>query len=151
MRTTPFGRIVAAGVAASGAGALAAWLGYAALIVFSVGMAEALESAPSLLGFFLLIGWPIALVATLIAGSLLHRLLRRSGLLRRVPVVLAASAVGATVLPLAWAELDSLLGHPSLGAALLIGAFSGFAAGWVFWAIIAPPERPSASASGTVL
>jgi hypothetical protein len=42
-------------------------------------------------------------------------------------------------MPLAWEELDSLLGDPSGGAAIAIGAFSGFAAGWVFWAIIARP------------
>ena len=138
-------------MAASGAGALAAWLGFAVLILFSVGPAQAIESAPSLLGFLLLIGWPIALVATLIAGSILHRLLRRSGLLRRLPVVLAASAVGAIVMPLAWEELDSLLGHPAWGAALLIGAFSGLMAGWVFWAIIALPARAARAESGAVV
>ncbi|MGE5926122.1 MAG: hypothetical protein ACM357_02125 [Gemmatimonadota bacterium] len=143
------GRIVAAGIAASGAGALAAWLGYLALILVTVGAPAAAESAPSLLGFFLLIGWPIALVATLVAGSILHRLLRRSGLLRRLPVVLAAAAVGAVVMPLAWDELDSLLGDPSGGAAIAIGAFSGLAAGWVFWSIIARPfgRMPSARPS----
>lgn len=145
------GRIVAAGVAASGVGALAAWFGYLALILLSVGVAPAVESAPSLLGFFLLIGWPIALVATLVAGSLLHRLLRRSGLLRRLPVVLAAAAVGAVVLPLAWDELDSLLGDPSGGAAIVIGAFSGFAAGWVFWSIIARPARAMSPAKRSML
>lgn len=111
-----------------------------------MGPAQAVESAPSLLGFFLLIGWPIALVATLVAGSILHRLLRRSGLLHRLPVVLAAAAVGAIVMPLAWEELDSLLGDPSGGAALAIGAFSGLAAGWVFWSIIAQPARETPTA-----
>jgi hypothetical protein len=121
------------------------------LILLSVGAARAVESAPSLLGFFLLIGWPIALVATLVAGAILQRLLGRSGLLRQVPVVLAAAAVGAVVMPLAWDELDSLLGDPSGGAAIVIGAISGLAAGWVFWSIIA--RRPGAmpAASGRVL
>ena len=147
-RGARIGRILAAGVAASGVGALAAWLGYAILICFTVGAGEAISSAPSLLGFFLLIGWPIALVATLIAGPILQRLLRRSGLLRKVPVVLAAGAVGAIVLPLAWQELDSLLGDPSGATAALIGAFSGLAAGWVFWWIIARPTSSGAAAGG---
>lgn len=144
------GRIIAAGVAASGAGALAAWLGYLVLIALSVGPAKALESAPSLLGFFMLIGWPIALVATLVAGSILHRLLRRSGLLRRRPVVLAAAAIGAIVLPLAWSELESLLGDSSGAAAFLIGGVSGLAAGWIFWAIIAR-GGPGRAGQGAVL
>ncbi|HEU4828672.1 MAG TPA: hypothetical protein VFT04_05715 [Gemmatimonadales bacterium] len=150
-RGARMGRILAAGVAASGVGALAAWLGYATLILLTVGAEQALSSAPSLLGFFLLIGWPIALVATLIAGSILQRLLRRNGLLRRTPAVLAAGAVGAVVLPLAWAELDSLLGDPSGGAAVLIGAFSGLAAGWVFWSIIARPPGQAAAADRAML
>lgn len=150
-RGARIGRILAAGVAASGVGAIAAWLGYAILICFTVGAGEAVSSAPSLLGFFLLIGWPIALVATLIAGSILQRLLRRSGLLRRMPVVLAAGAVGAVVLPLAWTELDSLLGDPSGIAAVLIGAFSGLTAGWVFWSIIARPPRDGATPGRVML
>lgn len=116
-----------------------------------MGAASAVESAPSLLGFFLLIGWPIALVATLVAGSILHRFLRRNGLLRRLPVVLAAAAVGAVVMPLAWDELDSLLGDPSGGAAIAIGAFSGLAAGWVFWSIIARPPGPVSPAQQATL
>ena len=147
----PPGRIIAAGVAASGAGALAAWLGYLVLISSSVGLSKALESAPSLLGFFLLIGWPIALVATLVAGSILHRLLRRKGLLRRWPVVLAAAAVGAVVLPLAWSELESLLGDSSGAAAFLIGGFSGLAAGWIFWSIIARDRTRAPAGQGSVL
>jgi hypothetical protein len=150
-RGIPTGRIVVAGVAASGVGALAAWLGYLALIFLSLGASQALASAPSLLGFFLLIGWPIALVATLVAGSILQRLLRRHGLLRRWPVVLAAAAVGAVVLPLAWAELESLLGDPSGAAAFLIGGFSGFAAGWTFWWIISRGAGRSPAAHGPVL
>lgn len=86
-------------------------------------------------------------MATLVAGSILHRLLRRSGLLRPVPVVLAAAVVGAVVMPLAWEELDSLLGDPSGGAAILIGAFSGLAAGWVFWSIIGRSGSPAAGAT----
>jgi hypothetical protein len=150
-RGAPAGRIIAAGVAASGAGALAAWLGYLVLISFTVGAAMALESAPSLLGFFLLIGWPIALVATLVAGSILHRLLRRHGLLRRWPVVLAAAAVGAIVLPLAWRELESLLGDSSGIAAFLIGGFSGLAAGSTFWSIIARGRMRAPAGQGSVL
>lgn len=145
------GRIIVAAIAASGAGALAAWLGYLGLILLSVGAAQAVGSAPSLLGFFLLIGWPIALVATLIAGAILHRLLRRSRLLRRLPVVLAAAAVGAIVMPLAWDELDSLLGDPSGGAAVLIGGFSGLVAGWIFWSIIARPARTISPATRAML
>ncbi len=150
-RGAPTGRIVVAGVAASGVGALAAWIGYLMLILGSVGAAQALASAPSLLGFFLLIGWPIALVATLVAGSILHRLLRRHGLLRRWPVVLAAGAVGAVVLPLAWTELESLLGDPSGAAAFLIGGFSGLAAGWTFWSIIARDAGRSPAGQGAML
>jgi len=150
-RGAPIGRIVVAGIAASGVGALAAWVGYLGLILVSVGTAQALASAPSLLGFFLLIGWPIALVATLAAGSVLHRLLRRHGLLRRWPVVLAAAAVGAVVLPLAWSELESLLGDPSGAAAFLIGGFSGLAAGWTFWSIISRDARPSPAGQGSML
>jgi hypothetical protein len=116
-----------------------------------VGAAEAVAGAPSLLAFFLLIGWPIALVATLVAGSILHRLLRRSGLLRRLPVVLAAAAVGAVVMPLAWEELESLLGDPSGGAAIAIGAFSGLAAGWVFWSIVARRGTPVPRAAHPLL
>ena len=150
-QAAPPGRIIAAGVAASGAGALAAWLGYLVLIAGSVGVARALESAPSLLGFFLLIGWPIALVATLVAGSILHRLLRRNGLLRRWPVVLAAAAVGAVVLPLAWSELESLLGDSTGAGAFLIGGFSGLAAGWTFWSIIARDPTRAPAGQGSVL
>jgi hypothetical protein len=150
-RGAPIGRIVVAGIAASGVGALAAWVGYLGLILVSVGTAQALASAPSLLGFFLLIGWPIALVATLAAGSVLHRLLRRHGLLRRWPVVLAAAAVGAVVLPLAWSELESLMGDPSGAAAFLIGGFSGLAAGWTFWSIISRDARPSPAGQGSML
>lgn len=150
-RGAPIGRIVVAGIAASGVGALAAWVGYLGLILVSVDAAQALASAPSLLGFFLLIGWPIALVATLAAGSVLHRLLRRHGLLRRRPVVLAAAAVGAVVLPLAWSELESLLGDPSGAAAFLIGGFSGLAAGWTFWSIISRDARPSPAGQGSML
>lgn len=150
-RRAAAGRIIAAGVAASGAGALAAWLGYLMLIAGSVGAARALESAPSLLGFFLLIGWPIAFVATLVAGAILRRLLRRYGLLRRWPVVLAAGAVGAVVLPLAWSELESLLGNAAGAAAYLIGGFSGLAAGWTFWSIIARDRIRTPAGQGSVL
>lgn len=150
-RSAPTGRILAAALAASGTGALAAWLGYLLLIMLSVGPSQAMDSAPSLLGFFLIIGWPITLVATVIAGLLLHRLLSRRGLLSQWPVVLAAAAVGAVVLPLAWMELESLLGDPSGGSAIVIGAFSGFAAGWVFWSVVAHGARQPPAGQGPML
>lgn len=139
-------RIAAAGILASGVGAVAAWAGYLAVVAASVGLAEAASGAPALLGFFLVIAWPIALVATLIAGALLHHLLRRQGLLGRMPVTLAAGAVGAVLFPLAWRELVSLLGDlPGLVVAVLIGALSGLAAGWTFWAVVSGAGTPDLS------
>jgi hypothetical protein len=136
-------RIAAAGVLASGVGAVAAWAGYLVVVAASVGLSEAAAGAPALLWFFLVIAWPIALVATLIAGAVLHHLLRRQGLLARMPVTLAASAVGAVLFPLAWRELVSLLGDlPGLWVAILIGALSGLAAGWTFWTIVSGADGP---------
>ena len=114
------------------------------LILLTVGAGPAIDSAPALLGFFLLIGWPIALLATLVAGALLQYLLRRYDLLRRLPVSLAAGTVGAVTFPLAWSELVSLLGDlPAHGGAVLIGAFSGLAAGSTFWSVVAGGEGTS--------
>lgn len=136
------GRLLLAGLAASLAGAVVAWAGYTVLMMILAGPRAALAAAPSLLGFFLLIGWPIALVGVLVAGPLLYYLLARQELLRRLPVALAGAAVGAVVLPLAWLELVSLLGElPGAGGAVIIGALSGFAAASVFWKVSAPADR----------
>lgn len=136
------GRLLLAGLAASLAGAVAAWAGYTLLMMALTSPGAALAAAPSLLGFFLLIGWPIALVGVLVAGPLLYYLLARQKLLRRLPVALAGAAVGAVVLPFAWLELVSLLGDlPGAGGAVIIGALSGFAAGWAFWKASRPTDR----------
>src|SRR5690606_7887572 len=135
-------RLLLAGLTASLTGAVVAWAGYTVLMMALAGPGAALAAAPSLLGFFLLIGWPIALLGVLVAGPLLYYLLARQGLLRRLPVALAGAAVGAVVLPLAWLELVSLLGDlPGAGGAVIIGALSGFAAGWAFWKASRPTDR----------
>lgn len=129
-------RLLLAALAGSAAGTLAAWAGFLTLVAGSVGTAAALAAGPSLLGFFLLIGWPIAAAASLLAGPPLYLLLRHYGILRRLSLVLAAAAVGAVVLPLAWLELTSLLGPPPPGGgAAVLGALSGLAGGWTFWSL----------------
>jgi hypothetical protein len=129
-------RLLLAALAGSAAGTFVAWAGFLAVVAGSVGTSAALAAGPSLLGFFLLIGWPIAAAASLLAGPPLFLLLRHYGILRRLSLVLAAAAVGAVVLPLAWLELTSLLGPlPRWGGAAVMGALSGLAGGWTFWSL----------------
>ncbi len=91
-----------------------------------------------LLFFFLLFGWPIALIVTTAVGIPGYHYLRHRNKICFVHIVLAASATGAVVIPLCMTFL-SVPYHPELLDILWLcgqGIWVGIVGGTVFWAAI---------------